>query len=146
MSRRLPRAFFWVDQQIIRLGIWTKLSPLARLTYISLSASVDREGISIWSHHKLRELSGCCDRDELNRCLGELAEHSLIERFDEQIPPAIRLCNLQSEGNESQTKLPDHTTKAQSAKRPSEGAASVIVHTHTTIHLGSTHVDSRTTV
>ena len=134
MSRRLPRSFFWIDQQIIRSGAWLKLSPQSRLIYIAVSASVDKEGLSIWSPTKLMELSGCRDRDEFQNGLIELETHKLVVPIPQHVPPAIQLCSLQP------TDQPIATGVL--GGRSQQATAPIIV--HTTVHIGggSRHVES----
>jgi len=135
MSRRLPRSFFWVDQQIIRSGAWLKLSPHSRLIYIAVSASVDKEGLSIWSPTKLMELSGCRDHDEFQNGLTELETHQLIVPIPQHVPPAIQLCSLQPADEQSKA-------SGISTARNHQVAAPIVV--HTTIHVGGgpRHVES----
>lgn len=130
MSRKLPRSFFWVDQQLIRSGTWLKLCPQSRLAYIAISASVDREGISIWSRSKLMELSGCLTPEDLQQSLIELETHRLIESLAEQIPPAIRLCSLDP-GEEEVSTRATGIGRTQHQRTPS---SPLII--HTTVHVG----------
>jgi hypothetical protein len=94
MSRPLPRAYFWIDQTLIRDGIWLKLKIPARLAYIALSASVDRQGVTIWSRSKLMSLAGSGDAEEFEESLNELQSQGLLVRLIDQTPAAIRLCAL----------------------------------------------------
>jgi hypothetical protein len=130
MSRRLPRSFFWIDQQVVRSGIWGALSCVARLAYVALSASVDREGVSIWSKAKLMELAACQDPDEWSRALNELESRRLIESVSENVPPAIRLLNLEP--------ISEQRDSALSAGKgiPPPSTAPIIVHTHTIVRVG----------
>ena len=142
MNRKLPRSFFWVDQQLIRGGAWLKLSAPARLAYIALAASCDRQGVSIWSRHKLMELSACQDPDDWGSTLVELESHQLIQLLPECAPPEIRLTELTAESPASsgaEFKSPPGTPAAAMAG-PSPWASSgpLVVHTQTTIHLGHT--------
>ena len=142
MSRNLPRSFFWIDQHLIRSGIWLNLGAEARLTYIAIAASCDRQGISIWSRNKLMELSACKDPEEWEPRISELLDHKLIELLPENSPPAIRLIGFQSES--------PNTGRTGPHRLPDTIPAPVIVHTYTTINLGNTrsegtapHVESR---
>jgi hypothetical protein len=140
MSRRLPRAFFWIDQNLIRSGAWGKLSAEARLAYVAVSASCDRDGVSIWSRAKLMELSAIPDPDVWRERLLELESHRLIEPLPEHSPPAIRLVELDREATAAAVSRP--SPDAERASSPLAGwsggvpAAPIIVHTQTTIHLG----------
>ncbi|MGK5085468.1 hypothetical protein WDW37_19445 [Bdellovibrionota bacterium FG-1] len=141
--RRLPKSFFWIDQSVIRSGVWVRLSPEARLAYVALAASCDREGISIWSATKLMTLSACVAHDGWQAKLTELERESLIERVPESTPPAIRLRDF-----DTQTRaLVVGTQATKTGITPNAPSrAPIIVHTQTTIHLGGTltHVKSRT--
>jgi len=148
MSRRLPRAFFWIDQNLIRSGAWGKLSAEARLAYVAVSASCDRDGVSIWSRAKLMELSAIPDPDAWRERLLELEIHRLIEPLPEHSPPAIRLVELNREAAaEAVSRPPSDAERAPSSPMAGWGgpvpAAPIIVHTQTTIHLGGkpTHVE-----
>jgi len=141
MSRRLPRSFFWIDQSVIRSGAWQRLSAEARLVYVALAASCDREGLSIWSAPKLMELAACREREEWSVRCSELEGCALIERLPEHSPPAIRLKELD---------LLSRGDAAAEGARPTPApalphAAPIIVHTQTTIHLGGnlSHAESR---
>lgn len=132
MSRRLPRSFFWMDQSVIRSGAWQRLSAEARLAYVALAASCDREGLSIWSAPKLMELAACREREEWGARISELEGCALIERVLDHSPPAIRLRELDSPARGDAVEAP-RTTPASAATPP---AVPIIVHTQTTIHLG----------
>lgn len=148
MSRRLPRSFFWIDQHLIRSGTWLKLSASARLAYIAIAASCDRQGMSIWSRNKLMELSACKNPDDWGPLISELMSHQLIEPLPENSPPAIRLIEFQIENFESASRSEAQRVPAPDATVTS--TAPIVVHTHTTIHLGNTalggnaaHVEAR---
>lgn len=134
MSRRLPRSFFWVDQHLIRSGTWLKLSASARLAYIAVAASCDRQGVSIWSRSKLMELSACPDPGDWMPRIQELMGHGLIEILPENSPPAIRLIEFQVENPESVAPSTNRTGPPSRCLPPSPSP--IVVHTHTTIHLG----------
>ena len=78
--RRIPKSFFWIDQALIRSGVWEKLSGQARLTFVALSATCDREGLSVWSAQKLQSLSATADAEAFGSSLSELEVARLIER------------------------------------------------------------------
>ena len=78
--RRIPKSFFWIDQALIRSGVWEKLSGQARLTFVALSATCDREGLSVWSAGKLQSLSATADAEAFGSSLSELEVARLIER------------------------------------------------------------------
>jgi hypothetical protein len=122
-----------------------KLSSEARLAYVALSASCDREGVSIWSRAKLMELSAIFDPDTWRERLVELESHQLIESLPGHLPPAIRLVEL---GREVAAPRPPDGEQSPSLPATWAGdapSAPIIVHTQTTIHLGgkATHVESR---
>jgi hypothetical protein len=144
MSRKLPRAFFWIDQEIIRSGLWLKLSPAARLAYLAIVATCDRQGVSIWSRNKLMELSSCSDPEDWYTKIVELETHRLIETLQGHSPPAIRVIELTT----ANTAAVDGTSPRSSSSsdpHPSRQIPPIVVHTHTTIHLGekSNHVEPR---
>lgn len=135
MSRRLPRSFFWIDQQMIRNGQWMKLSPGARLAYVALSASCDREGLSIWSRSKLMGLSGCQNPEDWQYQLVELESERLIEPAPDQVPPGIRVLELESETSASGKQSFSGAQSFPTGASPIP-AGPIVVHTQTTIHLG----------
>ena len=67
--RRIPKSFFWIDQALIRSGVWEKLSGQARLTFVALSATCDREGLSVWSAQRLQSLSATADAEAFGSSL-----------------------------------------------------------------------------
>ena len=138
--RRLPRSFFWIDQGVIRNGAWLKLSAEARLAYVAIAASCDREGLSIWSALKLMQLSASHEREDWDARVSELESQGLIERVREHCPPAIRLREFETPVRDSTPAAPKSVSVA-SASSP----APIIVHTQTTIHIGGTptHVEPR---
>lgn len=83
MSRRMPKSFFWIDQQLIRSGTWEKLSAQARLTYVALSATCDREGLSLWTARRLQSLAATEDIEVFGSSLSELEVVRLIERREQ---------------------------------------------------------------
>lgn len=140
MSRRLPRSFFWIDQSVIRSGAWQRLSAEARLAYVALAASCDREGLSIWSAAKLMELAACRAREEWGARVSELESCALVERVPEHSPPAIRLKELDSSARSDAAE-----TSRSTPALATQFAAPIVVHTQTTIHLGGSgsHAESR---
>ena len=143
--RRLPRSFFWIDQSVIRSGAWLRLSAEARLAYVALAASCDREGISIWSVPKLMELSGSSgEHENWHVRVSELEREALIERVPEHSPPAIRLREFEAHARPGAL---DTGMIKPSPLQSTSTAAPIVVHTQTTIHFGGTltHVESRKT-
>jgi hypothetical protein len=140
--RRLPRSFFWIDQGVIRSGAWQKLSAEARLAYVALAASCDREGISIGSAPKLMQLSASRERENWDARVLELESPELIERVTEHCLPAIRLKEFETPLGNSTAAAPK--PKPISVSSPTSSAP-IVVHTQTTIHIGGapTHVDPR---
>jgi hypothetical protein len=134
MGRRLPRSFFWIDQHLIRSGTWLRLSAEARLTYIAIAASCDRQGVSIWSRAKLMELAACKAPEEWGFRISELISHRLIELLPETAPPAIQLIELQPEQDTACGSAAPSLPPVIATPNP---PPQVVVHTHTTIHLGS---------
>lgn len=138
MSRRLPRSFFWIDQSVIRSGAWQRLSAEARLAYVALAASCDREGLSIWSSPKLMELAACLERESWGARISELESCALVERVVDHSPPAIRLKELDSSARGDVAEAP-----RPSPAPPTQFTTPIIV--QTTIHLGGngSHAESR---
>ena len=147
MSRALARSFFWIDQNIIRQGVWAGLSAQARLAYVALSASVDREGVSIWSKKKLMEVAACPNPDEFEQGLIDLESRGLIQRHLEAIPPAISICNIPVlDGSGPIPKPHGGLDKPSSALSPSTGpGTSITIHNHINLPSGdSRHAGSET--
>ena len=130
MARRMPKSFFWIDQKLIRSGLWMKLTATGKLFYVALSAACDRDGRCSWGKPKLAELAGGTESD-LDCGMTELSSHRLIEVEDEH-GFAVRLLSLEEESAASE---------ATPVKAKSE-AAPVTVHTHLTINLGN-HAERR---
>ena len=133
MGRKLPRAFFWIDQQLIRSGVWIKLSPQARLAYIALSASCDRDGMSIWSRSKLMGLSACEQPERWRDLIIELETNALIVSHPENVTPAIELLPIEQEAK-SGAGPANHAEGFKQQRYNTEQP--LVIHTHTTIHLG----------
>jgi hypothetical protein len=76
--RNVPRAFFWIDQNVIRGGFWTALSIEARVLYVALAASADRDGVSRWGPVKLMELSGIKEPAWYEGAVKALVESKLV--------------------------------------------------------------------
>lgn len=132
----MPRSFFWIDQHIIRSGIWMRVSASARLTYVAIAASADREGLSIWSGRKLMELTGDLVQEEFERNLNELDRMQLIERVGggPGESPGIRIVSFTTS---------EETTPQSSTFKQNKSAGSVVV--HTTVYLGESDVNARVT-
>jgi hypothetical protein len=124
-----------MDQHLIRGGVWLKLSAAARLAYVALAASCDRQGVSIWSPQKLMELSACLNPDEWGERVRELESHGLVESVPSSSPPAIRLIDLTGDGVTTGIEIrPNPTSPPPVIPAP---AWPFVVHTQTTISLGS---------
>ena len=76
--RNLAKSFFWIDQELLRSGLWLKLSAVDRLVYIALAASVNRDGVSLWGNEKLQVLASCSKTD-WDESIIKLTEHDLIQ-------------------------------------------------------------------
>lgn len=134
--RKMARSFFWIDQQIIRSGIWQKLSMEAKLSYVALSASADREGLCQWGPQKLIEQIGNVGIEGFNKSLGELEALNLIARGDLE-RPGIELLNLSmTEERERQLSVPANNVRAK---------APIIIHTTTTVTVGEVHAERGST-
>lgn len=139
--RKMARSFFWIDQQIIRSGTWQRLTKEAKLSYVVLAASADREGVSQWGPQKLTELIGEVEFENFYKSLSELEEHSLIIRSDEGPRLGVAILSL-SEGREHF--MPKHQQVIASAV--ASPRAPIIIHTTTTVTVGEVHAERRNTV
>ena len=141
--RRLPRSFFWIDQQLIRSGGWSRLCANSRLLYVAVAASCDREGLSIYSRSKLMELSALGDSDEFDRCLEELENQKLIEKRANHVPPAISIASLDPISTSSTSPSQSDGTSVGGFKPQPQsvqntlGGTTVVIHTHTTFQIGN---------
>jgi hypothetical protein len=125
--RKMARSFFWIDQHIIRSGIWQKLSMEAKLSYVVISASADRDGLCQWGHQKLIEQIGEVAPESFTKSLEELETLNLIARGGPE-KPGIELLNLSVEDErERQPSSPANNIRAK---------APIIVHTTTTVTVG----------
>lgn len=125
--RKMARSFFWIDQQIIRSGIWQKLSMEAKLSYVAISASADREGLCQWGSQKLIDQIGAVAAEVFNKSLEELEALNLIARGGAE-RPGIELLNLSV--NDDQRQLPSPANNVR-AKSP------IFIHTTTTVTVGT---------
>lgn len=93
--RKLSRSFFWIDQELMRSGIWSKMSASDRLSYVALAASVNREGLSLWGESKLINLAGVTEI-EWTKSVSELVSLKLIELL---VPgeTGIKVLNFESD-------------------------------------------------
>ncbi len=135
--RKVPRSFFWIDQQVIRSGLWQRLSTEAKLAYVALAASVDREGISLWGSKKIMELMGKVEPEIFDSTLSELEGLKLIVRGNE-LDPGLRLLNLATEAEA----IRSQSTESMSLSRP-KVAQPIVIQTTTTVTLGGVDVESR---
>ena len=133
MSRRLPRSFFWMDQHLIRSGIWSKLSVPARMAYLALVASCDRDGVTIWSRSKLMEIAGCRDPDDWQAQVLELNEVKLIELLVESSPLAIQVISLSPQSQDGEL-MPKKIAPSSTSTLPTSSSPIVV---HTSIHFGA---------
>lgn len=100
----------------------------AKLSYVAISASVDREGLCQWGPPKLIEQIGEIVVEQFNQSLDELEASKLIARGGPERP--IELLNL-SVAEERQLALPTSNTR----KTP------IIIHTTTTVTVGEGHAE-----
>ncbi len=135
--RKLSRSFFWIDQELLRSGLWLKLSIVDRLVYIALAASVNRDGVSLWGNEKLQALAGCTKTD-WDESLVKLIEHNLIQ------PPqngenGIILLSFQDD------MLSQKSKEQISSKGNSnlESRLPIFIKTTTTVELGEVSVKSQ---
>lgn len=127
MARRMPKSFFWIDQRLIRSGLWVRLSSGGKLSYVALSATADRDGRCLWGKSKLTELTGGSE-DDFEKALAELCELRLIQV--QGASGAVQILSLEEEI------MGGMDTSAQPKSIASPAPPSVIVHTHLTVNLG----------
>lgn len=138
--RKLARSFFWVDQDLLRSGLWLKLSAVERLVYIALAASVNRDGISLWGSEKLLTLA-CCTKLEWEECIAKLIEHKLV-----QLPQSgeIGIILLSLDRAEDYDLLQKPSEAVNSKKNLNHGARlPIVIKTTTTVELGEVSVESK---
>jgi len=136
--RKLSRSFFWIDQELLRTGIWLKLTSVERLVYIALAASVNREGVSLWGNEKLQNLAGC-KPDEWQDGIKRLIEYNLIQA-PQSGEIGIILLSLEKPIDE------DHQQKQQelmNIKKSSMPRLPIILKTTTTVELGEVNVECK---
>ena len=116
----------------------TKANKTSPLTQALLETANDMQGIGILGKDAYEKIT--------MRHLG--ANKPEIEPLPENSPPAIRLIELQIENFESASRSEAQRVPAPDATLTS--TAPIVVHTHTTIHLGNTalggnaaHVEAR---
>lgn len=133
--RKLSRSFFWIDQELIRSGVWLKMSSAARLSYVALVASVNKDGTSLWGETKLLTLAGV-NESEWVLSLGELVGFRLVE-----VPAAgevgIKVLGLGSDENSigfGKNQTPVEGVKVQ---RP------LLLRTITTVELEGFHAECK---
>ena len=126
MARRIPRSFFWIDQKLMRSGLWMKLTTTGKLFYVVLSAAADRDGRCHWGKHKLTELAGGTEHD-FESGIAELSGHRLIKMADE-IGFIIEILSLEDDPSQPENPLVPAKSDAQSS-------APVVVHAHMTVNL-----------
>lgn len=138
--RKLARSFFWIDQEVLRSGIWQRLTVVERLIYIALVASANREGICLWGSEKLLTLAGCT-KSEWDSGLIKLIEFKLIQ------PPkagefGIELLSLELgvdgvKSEKLQEQVSDQKSYNMNLRQP------LILKTTTTLELGEFNADSK---
>jgi hypothetical protein len=138
--RKLARSFFWIDQELLRSGLWLKLSVVERLVYIALAASVNRDGVSLWGSEKLLTLASCT-KLEWEESIAKLIEYNLIQ------PPqsgevGIILLSFDRNQDEEQSQK---SREAMNAKKSSnlESRLPIIIKTTTTVELGEVSAKSK---
>lgn len=138
--RKLARSFFWIDQELLRSGLWLKLSAIERLVYIALAASVNRDGVSLWGCEKLLTLA-CCTKIEWEECIVKLTEYNLI-----QSPPSgeigIILLSLDQSIDDDQS---HKSRESMNIKKNSnfESRLPMVIKTTTTFELGEVSAESK---
>lgn len=136
--RKLSRSFFWIDQEVLRTGIWLKLSSAERLVYIALAASVNREGVSLWGLEKLQTLAGC-NSDEWQEGIKKLIDYNLI-RAPQSGEIGIILLSLEKQTEEDPQQ---RQQEWMSSGRNSIARLPIILKTTTTVELGEVNAESK---
>jgi len=124
MARRMPKSFFWIDQKLIRSGLWQKLTVTGKLFYVVLSAACDRDGRCHWGRTKLMELAGGTERD-FESGMAELSGHRLVKMDD-----GLGAIELLALDEEPPLESPQPSLKAKTEATP------VVIHTQLTVQLG----------
>lgn len=135
--RKLARSFFWIDQDLVRSGLWLKLSNVERLAYVALAASVNRDGVSLWGSEKLISLAGL-SRQEWEISLTKLVEWNLA-----RLPAAgdIGICLVSLDPcNDKSLQASESLTQRVQGVIP---RGPFILKTTTTVELGEHSVESK---
>lgn len=127
MARRMPRSFFWIDQKLIRSGLWMRLTTTGKLFYVVLSAAADRDGRCHWGKTKLVELAGGTEHD-FEGGIAELSGHRLIKVADE-LSFVVEILSLEDDSSIENPQVPAKSLKSSPEPTP------VVVHTHLTVNL-----------
>lgn len=138
--RKLAKSFFWIDQELVRSGVWTRLPGVARLVYIALAASVNRDGVSLWGQEKLIALAGC-SKEDWETSLVSLTEFHLV-----QLPGVgdigISLLSLdQQESSQGAKTAADSNNQGNKIVFESRGP--LVLKTVTTVEFGGLNVESK---
>jgi hypothetical protein len=128
VARRMPKSFFWIDQKLIRSGLWMKLTATGKLIYVALSAAADRDGRCHWGRTKLAELAGGTEHD-FESGLAELSGHRLVKPADE-LGFVVEILSLEDDASSIET------SRVGFKPKPDAESAPVVVHTHLTVNLG----------
>lgn len=135
--RKLARSFFWIDQELVRSGLWLKLPLESRLAYVALAASVNKDGISLWGEEKLLQLAGI-KAEEWIQSLTLLIEFKLI-KMPESGECGIHLLNCSQKGTEALEK--NNQSTLNGVLKTKNGP--FILKTITTVELGDSNVNTK---
>ncbi len=138
--RKLARSFFWIDQELLRSGLWLKLSTVDRLVYIALAASVNRDGVSLWGNEKLQVLASCTQTD-WDESILKLTEHSLIQA-PQSGESGIILLSFDRSQDEDQAKKPRELSSLRKSSNL-ESRLPIFIKTTTTVELGEVSAESQ---
>ncbi len=138
--RKLARSFFWIDQELLRSGLWLKLSTVDRLVYIALAASVNRDGVSLWGNEKLQALASCTQTD-WDESIIKLTEHNLIQG-PKSGENGIILLSFDRSHDEDQTQKPRELSSSRKSSN-FESRLPIFIKTTTTVELGEASVESQ---
>lgn len=135
--RKLSRSFFWIDQELVRSGLWQQLSNMERLVYVAIAASVNREGVSLWGTEKLLNLAGC-SKEDWDGSLVKMVEWNLV-RLPATGELGISLMSLAAQVTDKKF-LEQNNPKVQgmvAARGP------LVFRTTTTVEIGDVGVESK---
>ena len=138
--RKLAKSFFWIDQELMRSGLWLKLSTVERLVYIAIAASVNRDGVSLWGCEKLQGLASCTAL-EWNEGVAKLIAHNLIQAPQSGEVGIILLSFDRNQEIEQSQKLQESVSSKKNTSL--EIRMPFVLKTTTTVEVGEFNVERK---